>query len=345
MVPAYRLKTPIVIDIYGGEYPVAYDGREYLSLFKASGKNYDNTITRDSRVREYVAQAISQRRRYGLYHFLLPNSISEQATFFLKLVDELGGRGDCPLIVDVECSNLSKYGINTTDWAYQVKVFLDLIEASVGYKPIIYTSTFYWSFLTDANGNQPAWSSDYPLWIAQYPYPSYVDGARYPSYIPPVWKGKWAIWQYAQDGRTQGYLANDYNIVSPWFQQELETRWFRDIGGETMPVITRKATVRSDATAGLVVRSTAGGLSTGVKLYPGTAVEGVGELVRANDASGVSRLWMNIITPNLGWVAVDYLNITWVAPENPPAGAIVFEPFVLNYTVDGVPHTQRFIPE
>jgi len=40
--------------------------------------------------------------KYGLYHFLKPNSITEQADFYSNTVQSLGGFGDMEPIVDVE---------------------------------------------------------------------------------------------------------------------------------------------------------------------------------------------------------------------------------------------------
>lgn len=337
----YKLKTPVVADVYEGEYPLSYSGNEWLMIYKASGK-WNGIIRKDSRVDEYVADAKNNKRRYGLYHFLLPNGITEQANLFLTTIDSLGGRGDLPLIADVECNPLD-YGISKMDWAYQVKVFLDLIEKHEGYKPMIYTSRIFWNYLCDDNGRPPEWTDEYPLWCAWYPYPAYVDSNSYPATLPAGWL-KYGLWQYAEDGRSQEYPFNDYNVPSDWFKTELETKWFRNLdnGGS----MSNRWTANTKATATPYANVRQSPTTSAAKIgtiLPNTNVEGNGDLVSADGYT-----WMNTVIPTAGWVATSSLeNIVdhGVITTPPPSSGIVFEPFDVWYTdVDGIRKSQRFVP-
>lgn len=219
ITPVYKLKNPCIYDVYEQEYPVKMSPA-YRAIFKASGKFYDGYIRKDLRVKDYVKQAKDNGQDYGLYHFFLPNDVSRQIDLFLNTATSLG-KGQMPLTLDVECDP-AKYGVGRIQWAYQVKTALDLIEKETKVIPIIYTSVYYWTYVTVV-GWTPSY---YPLWTAQYPRPAtYVDSVSAPYPLPKGWS-KWAMWQYAEDGRTQGYFANDFNVPSDWFAKYLnETDW------------------------------------------------------------------------------------------------------------------------
>ena len=136
-----------------------------------------------------------------------------------------------PPIIDVECYP-SQFGVSRETWAYQIKTSLDTLEKRYGEKPMIYTSANFWSYVA-VNGS---WNvNDCPLWTALYPRPAtYVDSVNEPYPLPKGWV-KWAMWQYAEDGRTQGYLWNDLNVVSNWFKIYLDSKW-----GETITPTPKK---------------------------------------------------------------------------------------------------------
>ncbi len=232
----YQLKTPAIYDFYEGEAPLDWDVIKashplrvvFQATFGRHGRHGDDKP--DNEVANFVAQAKANGIKYGLYHFLVPNSISEQADFYINTVRSLGGLGDMQPIVDVEFeltgkgkANKNSKAVSSAEWASQIKTWLDLVTVAFKMKPMIYTNANYWSF-THGPGNQPpAWSSDYPLWTAGYPDADFVDKnvTCPPSYIPAPWK-EWAIWQYAEDGRTRKYGANDLNLVHENYVKILE---------------------------------------------------------------------------------------------------------------------------
>lgn len=228
----YRLKEPKGYDLYEGEF---YDSwmpeNGYRAIFKASGKFTDGVIREDKKVSEYVSRCKDVGQKYGLYHFLRQNDIQRQVDTFLNVISKLG-KGQMPPTIDVEIVTASA-GISNLVWRNQVKTCLDLIEKEILEKPIIYTSKNYWSYLF-VNGESPSWTSDYPLWVAQYPDGRYVDSYNAPTLIPNGWT-TWAIWQYAEDGRTQGYPSNDYNVFSDWYEKELDLKYGENTSTEGYP--------------------------------------------------------------------------------------------------------------
>lgn len=224
-----NLKTPVIFDIYEGEYPVKIEQmnpKPLAVIARASWQGLGNrTRAADTRALEYVSQCKAAGIKYGLYHFLTPNGIAEQAALFLSQWNKAGGAPIAP-IVDVEV-DLPRYYTGTATigqqvWQDHVKLFLNLIEAGTGKRPMIYTNKNYWGFVMTKNSIgqlvPPTWTANYPLWVAQYP--DNPDQASAPAVLPNGWT-RWAMWQYNDKGRTNGFLANDLNIPSDWYAAEL----------------------------------------------------------------------------------------------------------------------------
>ena len=136
-----------------------------------------------------------------------------------------------PPVIDVEIvlPKAKKKGeklINGETWASHIKVWLDLVEAGAGIRPIIYTSQLYWTHTFDRMGQPPAWTNHYPLWVAWYPDAAFVDANPVPSpnLIPAGWK-QWGLWQYSQTGIIDGHIAEDLNTISPEYMAELDAQF------------------------------------------------------------------------------------------------------------------------
>jgi lysozyme len=129
----------------------------------------------------------------GAYHYFNPGApAAKQAEFFINTVKL--DSADLPPVLDVE-----KKGMHTSKSLVKaVKLWLDIVEAHYGVKPIIYTSyKFKTSYLNDSIFNR------YPYWIAHY----YVDSVQY--------KGKWKFWQHTDVGSIPGVKENvDLNIFN-----------------------------------------------------------------------------------------------------------------------------------
>jgi len=239
----FTLKQPAIYDWYEGEDEAGYSGddikwdlmtglnRPLANIFRASWQKKGSRVRGiDTRAVAFVAESKARGIKNGLFHFLTPNGIAEQAALFLSQWNKVGGV-ELPPIVDVEVDLPLSYPaagggstIGNAVWQGHIKTFLDLIAAGTGRTPMIYTSVKYWQFVKTKQGilqqlTSPTWTKDYPLWVAQYPdYPS--DTVNAPAAIPAGWT-QWAIWQYHDKGRTNGFLANDLNLVSDWYAAEL----------------------------------------------------------------------------------------------------------------------------
>ena len=120
----------------------------------------------------------------GAYHFYVTEDDPEaQAEFFLSRYTP--SPGDLAPVVDIE---LLGHG-TTGDLRPGLRRFLDLVFERVGVRPVIYTSTRFWSAHFDDS------FSDHPLWIAEYE----VDAPT----LPTGWSS-WTFWQYEDDGAVPG---------------------------------------------------------------------------------------------------------------------------------------------
>jgi GH25 family lysozyme M1 (1,4-beta-N-acetylmuramidase) len=146
----------------------------------------------------------------GPYHFFRQlTSPQKQVDVFLKALGD--DPGELPPILDIEDPN-------ATDPASYIKgarFWLDQVEKKLGRHPIIYTAAWFWNPLKLSLG----WASDYPLWVASYPFSqgaptrtqltALVNNTankppkeRYPL-MPSTWK-TWTFWQFAEHGTLDG---------------------------------------------------------------------------------------------------------------------------------------------
>jgi hypothetical protein len=233
----FSLKLPALFDFYEGEWPLDWASLKNIDPFRlvfqatcgAHGRHSDNKP--DRYVKAFVGISQTQGFKYGLYHLLVPGETQRQADFYCQTVDSLGGLGAMMPILDVEYSFFGRRSIAGKQWAGQVKLWLDMVEAHFHVKSLIYTSKYYWSYLnyfqiiTGAKKPMlapPPWTKDYPGWFAGYPWTPYVDAN---VTMPKTYQANgfidWAAWQYNDAGRPR-FPANDLNLVSPWFAALLE---------------------------------------------------------------------------------------------------------------------------
>jgi len=219
----YNLKIPSAFDIYSDEYPFDFPRLEsegnVIGIMKATqGKFYQS-----NRFQEVMTGISLFGMLSGCYHFFERDHAAEQAQNYISFTQANGGIGELPPILDLEYDPATSRLHNGrpdpnapsgTRLAAQVKAILDAFEAAFQKKPIIYTSPFYWSFVQN-----PTWTPEYQFWIADYFNSKLsIDGA---ATIPDVFipkgitRAQVIMWQYTPTGRTDGYAANDYNLVDP----------------------------------------------------------------------------------------------------------------------------------
>jgi len=221
------LKPFPIYDLYENEAPVnfaAMNPKPLRAILQASQKFIDDVRRQDKMVETYAKQCRDLNIRIGLYHLLRPRDIIQQADLFLSVWTKLGGADMEPILdVEVDGSWLDVQAVGQAVWQAQIKAWLDCVEQATGLKPMIYTSPRYWPFTYTRNSFgilvPPAWTKDYRLWVAQYP--TQPDSASAPTRLPGGWS-EWAIWQYNDKGRSNGFLANDLNIASEAYKAVLD---------------------------------------------------------------------------------------------------------------------------
>lgn len=145
----------------------------------------------------------------GAYHFFRANvDGKKQATRFIDSVKSANDLGELPPVLDLE----SHDGQKKDKIIERAKVWLDLVEAAFGKKPVIYSAQYFLQdYFSEAGGGPPVWTKDYPLWLAQYPN-NYAEGSK--PFLPRGWF-KWTFWQYSEKGRINGINANvDLNVFN-----------------------------------------------------------------------------------------------------------------------------------
>lgn len=134
---------------------------------------------------------------HGAYHFALPDKSTgkAQAEYFLR--NGGGWRADgwtLPPALDVERNpyGATCYGLSRAATVAWIRDFSDEVRARTGRRPVIYTSTEWWTACT---GGTAAFARDHPLWVADY-------GAR-PHPLPAGWR-YWTFWQHDDGGPLPG---------------------------------------------------------------------------------------------------------------------------------------------
>lgn len=119
----------------------------------------------------------------GAYHFLSTSaSAEEQAAFFIANTPL--EKGDFPPVLDFEISK-SIMNVDHAKVVKMAKIWLNIVEAHYGVKPIIYTYDNYYRDYLKGHG-----FDGYDYWIARY-------GSEPTSY-------HWMMWQFTDKGWCEG---------------------------------------------------------------------------------------------------------------------------------------------
>lgn len=163
---------------------------DFVIVKASEGTNYINPYC-DTKIQ----QAKNLGLKWGFYHYAKGGKPSEEAKYFIHNCTGYFNHG-IP-ILDFEGYVLN-YG---SEWA---KSFLDYVYENTGVRPLIYmsqsvTQQFDWRSVAE----------HYGLWVAKYPNvtnPNLDYEADFGASISP-WEFM-AMWQYASDGRIEGYAGN-----------------------------------------------------------------------------------------------------------------------------------------
>jgi lysozyme len=131
----------------------------------------------------------------GAYHYMdYTKSVRESANFFATILSNYPG--ELPPVVDYEQTRTDN---NTNAARAYLREFLEILRAR-GHKPIIYTSSSFWS----AYGDKNSYWTGFPLWLAHY------TTATNPS-VPLPWI-RWTFWQYSSKGTGATYGTESFNV-------------------------------------------------------------------------------------------------------------------------------------
>lgn len=127
---------------------------------------------------------------WGLYHFVRPGNMIDQATFFVDKADELKVLDDNTLL----CLDWEDKGVSADD----ALMFLTTVEELTNRSPVLYSGHV---LKEDADTRL----TDFRLWLAQY--------ASEPE-LPNGWSDWWG-WQYTDQGECAGIMPPvDLNAFS-----------------------------------------------------------------------------------------------------------------------------------
>lgn len=187
-------ETPNDFSVHGIDVS-HFQGQVDWAAVAASGKTF--AIVKATEGIDYVDPTFADHwqdvREHGLlrgaYHFFVAHDDAKtQAEFFLSTVDFEDG--DLIPVLDVE----TRGQVPSDELLQGVKTWLELVEGTLGQRPMIYTDTNFWDSLGDASSAADGFGH-HPLWVAEYS----SDGPR----LPEGWKG-WQLWQFTQKGRVAG---------------------------------------------------------------------------------------------------------------------------------------------
>jgi len=153
----------------------------------------------------------------GAYHFFRCNvDAKKQAAKYIAYVNSTKDPGELPPVLDLETHD----GVGKDKIIARAKIWIDLVEAEFGRKPIIYSGQYFLQdFFSVPGGGPPPWTRDYPLWLAQYPN-QHSPGMQ--PFLPTGWF-TWAFWQYSDKGQINGInAAVDLNLFNGTLEELYE---------------------------------------------------------------------------------------------------------------------------
>jgi lysozyme len=145
---------------------------------------------------------------WGLYHFMRPGKIHEQAKYFLSAARNLGVLDDNTLLAcDHEDENVS---------LEDVLIFMKIVEIEAIRAPVLYSG----HVLKEQMAKKPVMElTQYRLWLAQY---------SSKATMPKGWSAYW-LWQYTDKGEVPGidpptdlnkYDASEEDLRIEWSGRE-----------------------------------------------------------------------------------------------------------------------------
>lgn len=180
------MPKPLVIDLSHYQViPKDLSGAANAGIAGVIHKATENVVVSDAKAKARKKLAEDAGLLWGVYHFLRPGHIRNQADAFLSktnLIDD-----DTLLVCDFEVNGI------TLD---ELLLFLRRVESQSGQKPVLYSG----NTLKELGGaSKHPELAEYRLWIAQY-------NNKGPT-LPKGFKNWW-LWQYSDKGKISGINGN-----------------------------------------------------------------------------------------------------------------------------------------
>lgn len=302
----FQLKKPAVLDVSRYQLQVDWSKvapRPVLVIAKASeGIN----IIDDTFSTNWSGLKALNIIRAAYHFFHAEMGAGQQFANYQNAVTQAGGfiSTDVAPVLNVEGLDVASPEIRRAA-AAGIKTWLDKAQAFANKVPVIYTSKYQWSFVTDQNGKTPVWSGNYPLWVAWYPDKPDKFSAPPPTVLPTGWN-QWGVWQYANNGQVTGInVPVDLDILSDWFAKQL---------GQPNPPPSTVYQGTVVAPSGVNVRAKPDVTSTKIgALAAGAAVKG-----KSIKVISQSEAWLELTDPLVGWCAIVFGGTTLVSVNPQP---------------------------
>jgi len=178
------MPTTRVIDLsHHNTVPSSLQPARDAGVWGVIHKLTEGTGFTDSKVGARYFLARDAGMLWGVYHFIRPGKIEQQAEYFVGRADALEVADDDTLyVLDYEDA-----GVSLND----ALTFMRRVEALTGRAPALYSG----HVLKEALGGKPnAEISEYRLWLAQY--------SSAPT-LPPGFDDYW-LWQFSESGSVPG---------------------------------------------------------------------------------------------------------------------------------------------
>src|SRR5581483_2106307 len=181
----------------GIDWPkVRATGQRFVLIKASEGEGYTDPTFND----HWTGAKTAGLLRGAYCYFHQNQDPKKQADRFIGVVKAMDDNGALPHALDLEVTD----GVARDKIIAKAKSWFDAIEQAFVRKPFVYSSvSFLETNFSELGGGPPAWTKDYPLWLAWYPN-QYTDGMS--PLMPRGWF-KWTVWQYSQHGQLNGINA------------------------------------------------------------------------------------------------------------------------------------------
>jgi GH25 family lysozyme M1 (1,4-beta-N-acetylmuramidase) len=164
--PLPVVEFPLVVDYSHWQGATNHVALKTAGVYKFMSKITEHTVYVDTEFLSRYQNAVAagyKKEDIAPYHFYRFNkSPVDQANHFVNTYKSLVGNPACAFVADVEDVDNTAVGKQG-----ELKLFLDIVEYLTGFKPIIYTGSWWW---TAARwGGAVPWAKNYAMVEAEYP--------------------------------------------------------------------------------------------------------------------------------------------------------------------------------